>query len=133
MNCDVIDDSANGGDSTGLEHKILSGRGRSRTQKKQQQKLPEIEIFFKWTPFCQKKSQNFFQGSHEYGDNSASIALGFIQIASGEPEKSCLSAPHLLFGPPTLTAENFLNSQHIKENFINFCNTIEKTELKKLF
>lgn len=80
-----------------------------------------------------KKSQHFFQSSHEYGDNSASIALGFIQIASGEPEKSCLSAPHLLFGPPTLTAENFLNSQHIKENFINFCNTIEKTKLKKTF
>lgn len=64
MNCDVIDDSANGGDSTGLEHKILSGRGRSRTQKKQQQKWPEIEIFFKWTPFCQKKNLNIFFKVH---------------------------------------------------------------------
>lgn len=59
MNCDVIDDSANGGDSTGLEHKILSGRGRSRTQKKATTKITRNLNFF-LDAILSKKISTFF-------------------------------------------------------------------------
>lgn len=62
MNCDVIDDSANGGDSTGLEHKILSGRGRSRTQKKATTKNdPKLKFFLNGRHFVKKNLNIFFK------------------------------------------------------------------------